>query len=121
MKRLVTGISASAFIAVSLMASGAMADGHLEKAIKARQAQMDLYAFNLGQLGAMAKGQADYDAKAASAAEANLLAVAKLDGTTMWPQGSDDEAMPGKTRALKKAWTTYPAVVENQKQLIEAR
>ncbi|MGI9373676.1 MAG: c-type cytochrome [Hyphomicrobiales bacterium] len=120
MKKLLTGLSAATFAAVTLLASGAMADGHLEKAIKARQAQMALYSFNLGQLGAIAKGQADYDAKVAAAAAANLLAVAKIDGAAMWPQGSDDEAMPGKTRALKKAWTTYPAVVENQKQLLEA-
>ena len=84
------------------MVSGiALADGHLDKAIKARKAQMTLYSFNLGVLGAMAKGEAEYNAEAAAGAANNLLAAAKLDGSQMWPQGSDSEAMAGKTRALR--------------------
>ena len=40
----------------------------VEAAIKARKAQMQLYAFNLGLLGDMAKGAVAYDASAAAAA-----------------------------------------------------
>ncbi len=53
----------SALLAGCVLTFGAtatMADGHLEKAVKARQAVMQLYAYNLGQLGAMAKGEAEY-------------------------------------------------------------
>ena len=120
MKKFISGVLGTAFVAVSLMSGTAMADGHLEKAIKARQAQMTLYSFNLGVLGAMAKGKADYDAKIASGAAANLLAAAKLDASQMWPKGTDSVAMPDMTRALPDIWTTYPKVAEKQKALVEA-
>ena len=65
-------------VLVSGMASvTALADGHLENAVKARQSVMKLYSFSLGQLGAMAKGEVEYDSAAASAAANNLKAVAK--------------------------------------------
>ena len=41
---------------------------------------MQLYAFNISHLGAMAKGEVDYDAAAASAAANNLAALAALNG-----------------------------------------
>ena len=103
------------------VAGTAIAGGHGgNPAVKARQAHMQLYAFNLGTLGAMAKGEAEYNAEAAAGAANNLLAAAKLDGSQMWPQGSDSEAMAGKTRALPDIWTTYPKVTDQQKALIEA-
>ena len=61
--------------AMAAFSSTAIANDPMEKAIKARKAQMQLYAWNLGQLGAMAKGAVPYDAAAASAAADNLLAV----------------------------------------------
>ena len=38
----------------------------------------------------------------------------------MWPEGSDAEALPGKTRALKKSWTTYPEVAKKQEEFVAA-
>ena len=110
----------SAVVAASLATGVALADGHLDKAVKARQAQMTLYSFNLGILGAMAKGDAEYDAKVAGGAADNLLAAARLDSSQMWPQGTDTKSMPGKTRALPEIWSTYPEVAEKQKALLEA-
>ena len=101
----------------------AYSGGHakLEKPIKARQAAMTLYSFNIGILAAMVKGEAEYDAKAAEAAAKDLLSAASLEnGAAMWPQGSDSEAFPGVTRAKKEIWTTYPAVVEKSKAMKEA-
>ncbi|WP_416896714.1 MAG: c-type cytochrome [Minwuia sp.] len=98
-------------------ASTALADKAAENAIKARKAQMQLYAFNLGSLGAMAKGDAPYEAEAASALAANMNALANLKTMTMWPQGSDSTAMPDMTRAKAEAWTTWPAIGEKQKDL----
>ena len=108
-------------VLVSGMASvTALADGHLENAVKARQSVMKLYSFSLGQLGAMAKGEVEYDSAAASAAANNLKAVANLDQSAMWPQGTDNASMPGKTRALPEIWSTYPDVVEKAKALVTA-
>ena len=92
----------------------ASADGHLEameKAVKARKGLFQVYAFNLGQLGAMAKGKVEFNAEAAQNAADNLLAAASMKGGAMWPQGSDNTGpMKGKTRALPEAWTTWPAI-----------
>lgn len=80
-------------------------DPDLARAIDARQAHMRLNAFNLGLLGAMAKGEVDYDAEAASAAAANLAALARMDESRYWVPGTDMETL-GKeqTEARANIW-----------------
>ncbi len=105
---------------VGLGSTGVSAADGLEKAVGARQSLMRIYAFNLGQLGAMAKGQMDYNADAAKAAADNLLAAASMKNGAMWPQGSDSAALAGKTRAKPEIWSTYPKVAEKGKALVMA-
>lgn len=86
----------------------AVADSHdnskeLMAATKARQAQMQLYTFNLATLGAIAKGEVEYSAEAASAAANNLAALAGLDQSNYWLPGSDNVSIEG-TRALPAIW-----------------
>jgi cytochrome c556 len=107
-------------LALALAGTAALADGHFEKEIKARKAVMQLRGFNLGQLGAMAKGKMAYDAETASVAAANLLATAKFDMSRMWPKGSDSTAMKGKTRAKVELWNDQPEVSAKAKALVEA-
>ena len=116
MKRL--SMIAAAF-AVAFTAGVADAGPH-DKAIKARKAQMVLYAFNISTLGAMAKGKVAYDAKAAQAAANNLAALSNLAAGAMWPPGSDSTAMPGKTAAKKEIWTTFPKIIEASKAMSKA-
>lgn len=78
-------------------------------AIKARQAQMQLYGFNLGTLGAMAQGNVPYDAAVASVAAKNLAALTHLDASLLWPAGSDIDSVEG-TRALPDLWANFPDV-----------
>lgn len=106
--------------AIAMLAGTSVAQSPMDGAVKARQAVMQLYAFNIGQLGAMAKGAMEYDAKVASAAANNLSAMAKIDQSAMWPQGSDNGALGDKTRALPEIWTTYPKVADAQKALVAA-
>lgn len=106
--------------AATIFAGMAAADGHLGKAVKARQSLMQIYAFNIGQLGAMAKGDVEFDAKVAAAAANNLMAAATMDQSAMWPQGSDSTAMKGTSNAKAEIWTTYPAVAEKGKALADA-
>ncbi|WP_420405586.1 c-type cytochrome [Nisaea sp.] len=108
---------AGAVLVATLAAGPVLADGHLEKAVEARNAQMSLYAWNLGMLGGMAKGAVEYDADKAKAAASNLAALTALSQQGMWPEGSDNFALEGKTRALPEIWTTYPAVSEKGKDL----
>jgi cytochrome c556 len=95
-------------LVVSTGATMLVADGHadertLKGAIKARQAHMSLYSHSLGILGAMAKGDVDYDAAAAQAAANDLAAVATLSQAGYWLPGTDSDSMEG-TRALPAIW-----------------
>lgn len=117
MKRTVTKIA----LAVTLACSGGMAlaaDKHPE--VKARQSLMQLYAHYLGQLGAMAKGTAEYDAEKASSAADALNALMNVSQQSMWSPGTDVEALPGQTTALPTIWTTWPAIAEKSKAAVDA-
>lgn len=103
-------------VALAMSAGAVFADGHLEGAVKARKGLMQLYGHNLGILGAMAKGEMEYNAETASAAAGNLMAYVQTNQGSLWPQGSDAGSMEG-TRALAKMWETFPAVLENSKAM----
>ena len=104
----------------AVAATGAYAqDDAAKAAIKARQAQMDLYAFNLGALGAMAKGAVAYDADAASKAAGNLAMLTKMDQSRMWPEGSDDMSADN-TRALPAMWENMGDVMAKGGDLAKA-
>lgn len=93
----------------SMTAGASFAEGHIQGAIKARQGQMQLYAHYLGILGGMARGNMDYNADAAQAAADSLLAVASINGASLWPQGSDMDSVEG-TRAKAAIWENFPDV-----------
>lgn len=113
-----------AFTAAALaLTSTATAESHVDPAIagaiKARQAQMQLYAHNMGVLGGMAQGKMDYDADAASAAASNLAALVQLNQSTYWPQGSDNASVEG-TRALPAIWEDMAGVMEKGGAMVDA-
>lgn len=110
----------SLVIAAFVGMSAASAEGEFDNAIKARKAVMSLYAWNLGQLGAMAKGKIAYDADAAKVAADNIKTLATMNNGSAWPQGSDSTALPGVTRAKAEAWSTYPESAEIHKTLVVA-
>ncbi len=103
-----------------LTATGFAAQDPLEKAIKARQGEMQLRAFNAGPLFGMAKGQVDYDAELASKLAGNLKLLLELDNGRAWAGGSHNEAYPGETTALPKIWDTYPEIAEYGKKYASA-
>ncbi|MEM7752819.1 MAG: cytochrome c [Pseudomonadota bacterium] len=89
-------------VAASSPAVSGSHDGN--PAVKARNAHMQLYGFNLGTLGAMAKGEVEYDADAASAAAANLAALATFNQSAYWVPGTSSDDLPGESRALPAIW-----------------
>ena len=113
----IAGLVAVLAVAVTGIAS---AEGKFDKVLKARQSWMQIYSFNLGNLGAMAKGKAPYDAAKASAFAENLLAAASMKNGAMWPAGSDNSVLGDKTRAKPEIWSTYPKVAEKGKALVAA-
>ena len=113
-------LTCSLILTVTVAAGAALAQGKFESEIKARKAIMTLYAWNLGQLAAMAKGEAEYNPEAAKTAAENIKILASMNNSAAWPQGSDSTALPGKTRAKIEAWTTYPESAEINKSLVKA-
>lgn len=110
-------------LGLGLAVPGFAADDANEKAIKARQGEMQLRSFNAGPLFGMAKGQVDYDAELAGKLAGNLKLMLDLDNGRAWAPGSHNEAYPGKTTALPKIWDTYPEIADygkNYKQAVTA-
>lgn len=110
MKKTITAAILGALLCA--VAAPAHADKAAEDKIKARQGYYQLVKNNAGQLFGMAKGEIVYDAKTASTAANNLKILSTLENGALWAGGTSKEEMPGKTRALKKIWDTYPAIGE---------
>ena len=91
-----------------------------EKAIEARQAVMKLQSWYAGPLFGMAKGDIDYDADMARSYAEHLSMMASVDGGAMWPQGTDNVAYAGKTRALPEGWTDWEEAGKKAQALSEA-
>ncbi|MGC1505800.1 MAG: cytochrome c [Sulfitobacter sp.] len=106
-------------VAVLASADGHISDKQIAAGIKARQSQMQLYAFNLGVLGAMAKEEAPYDAASASGAANNLMALASLSQAGYWVPGSDSDSVEG-SRALPAIWAADSKVGEKGKDFFDA-
>lgn len=114
-------LSLCLLIALSaLVAPTAKADDAKEDAIKARQGYYQVVRLNAGILVAMVKGEAPYDAAKAKAAADNLMIMTSLNKDAFWIPGTSKEELPGKTRALKKIWDSYPAIGEKAKAYKEA-
>ncbi|MCV0426636.1 MAG: cytochrome c [Roseibium sp.] len=113
-------LACSVILTAAVGTSAGFAQGKFESEIKARKAIMTLYAWNLGQLAAMAKGEAEYNPEAAKTAAENIKILASMNNGAAWPQRSDSTALPGLTRAKVEAWTTYPESAEINKSLAEA-
>ncbi|OZB14772.1 MAG: hypothetical protein B7X55_10720 [Rhodobacterales bacterium 34-62-10] len=110
-------------LGLAILAGAASGQDAAQKALadatKARQAQMQLYAFNLGLLGGMAKGEVPYDAAAATAAAGNLSSLAQLDQSRLWPEGSDEMGVDG-SKALAAVWENLPDVMAKGADLVTA-
>lgn len=95
-----------AAVILAVAAAPSFAGGHSDPAaaaLNARKAHMNLYAFNLGPLGNMARGNLDYDAEAAQAAADNLAALSSMSQQGYWLPGTDSESLEG-SRSLPAIW-----------------
>jgi len=92
-------------------------DKPFEAEIEARHSFMHVVQYNMGILGAMAKGKRDYDPTLASAIAKNIQAAALMSNDSMWPKGSDNgqHALAEETKALPAIWEKYDVFNEKQK------
>ncbi|MGR3616632.1 MAG: c-type cytochrome [Paracoccaceae bacterium] len=105
--------------AVTALATVAYADGHSNPAVGARKSVMALYGFNIGQLGAMAKGDVEYNADAAVAAANNIVLMTQVNQSAMWPAGTDSASYEG-SRALPAIWEDFGDVSAKGQALADA-
>ncbi len=119
MKKLLLTVLATAALSVTAVGTFAQDETPFANQIKARQSFMQLYRFNLMTLGAMARGDMEYDAERASGAANNLLAAAKMSNGPMWPAGSDSSAagLAGVTAAKADMWASMSTVGEKNQAL----
>ncbi|WP_298357466.1 cytochrome c [uncultured Litoreibacter sp.] len=110
----------STILAMSLaLATGtvAIAGGHGgNPAVKARNAHMGLYGYNLGILGDMAKGTTEYNADAAKTAATNLATLAAMDQSSYWPEGTAQGEVEG-SRAKAEIWTDGGGIMKHVVEL----
>ena len=97
---LLTGLTVAAITSTSVFAAGHSTGN---KAVDARIAHMNLYSFNLGQLGAMAKGSMDFNADLATALASDLAALSSMSQAAYWPEGTSSDDVEG-SRALAAGW-----------------
>lgn len=101
MKRFIAGLTLAV---IGFAGSVSAQDAPFAKEIEARQGIMVYRALNIGVLGAMAKGEAEYNAEAAQKAADALVASAKLDTSMLWPEGSSNAENPAST-VKPELWT----------------
>ena len=94
--------------AAVVLATGAFAqeeEDPFADAVEMRHGLMLQMATDVGKLGAMAKGEAAYDAAAASRAAANITAIASVLSMDQFPAGSEYQAA-ADSYALPAIWAT---------------
>ncbi|MDO6563595.1 cytochrome c [Amphritea sp. 1_MG-2023] len=90
--------------------------------IEARQGYFQMVKFNMGVLGAMAKGKRDYDADLAQAIANNLKNAGAMNNSLMWPKGSDMDAegLSDKTKAKAAIWQDGSEIGEKHQAFASA-
>lgn len=117
--RLVRAAALSACVVAALAAASAQADP-ADDAIKARRGFFTLLGAEIGPLGAMAKGEAPYDADKARRHAANLQALSGYRFGDLFVAGSSNADKPGATRAQPVIWTDAAGFGEKAEGLVAA-
>ena len=117
-RHVILGLGAMA-IATTAVFAGSHGASPEQKAVKARQAHMQLYSYNLGILGAMAKGEMPYSADAAAGAAGDLAAMSMLSQASYWLPGTNSTDIEG-SNALAAAWEMYPDIATKGQALATA-
>ncbi|MBQ2263347.1 MAG: cytochrome c [Loktanella sp.] len=89
-----------------------------QRALTARQAHMGLYGFYLTPLGQMAQETIPYDAQTAAAAAGNLAAMAAIDQSAFWVDGTDSSIETSRARA--EIWTDPDGYLQVKQGMAEA-
>ncbi len=78
-----------------------------EDAVRARLAYYTLVGTELGPLAAMVRNEAPYDAERAQRHADNLVLLGSYGRGHLYPEGSSNTDLPGKTRSLPEIWSNW--------------
>ena len=92
-----------ATLALAAVATVAVAQSNVPQEVKARHGIMQNYAFSLGTLGGMAKGEVEYDAELAQAAADRLVALSNIPQAGYWTEGTSSDEL-AESKALPAIW-----------------
>lgn len=109
-------------LSIAVIATGSFAASHAKvdnKTVAARHAQMNMISYHTGVLGAIAKGEAEFNAETVNAAATNLRDLAKLNGATLWLPGTEQGAVDG-SRAKTEIWSDPAGFAARFDQLASA-
>jgi len=113
----------AAGLSVAVVATASTAGSHaskdLEPPVAARHHQMQMVAYHIGVLGAVAKGDMEYSAAMVSAAASNLSALANMERATLWIEGTEQGASPG-SRAKAEIWSDADGFAKQFKAMADA-
>jgi cytochrome c556 len=102
-------------LSIAIVATAGFAANHTaspgDKAVAARQAQMQIVGYSTGILGDIAKGEMEFDAEMVNSAATNLNTLAKLNLASLWVPGTEQGAVEG-TRAKPEIWSDRAGFVE---------
>ena len=98
-------------LGLMILSGPTFAEDDISAAITARKSHMQLYQFNLGVLGDMARSKTEYDPEIAAVAAQNLFRLTQTNTSAYWPDDSDSESLPGQTRALPLVWNDFSELV----------
>lgn len=93
----------AAVIATPTLFQPALAQTAEESAVKARQGFYTAISIEMNTLAGMARGEVEYDEAAASAAAANLMALASYDAPKLFVEGTSTDEIE-TTNALPAIW-----------------
>lgn len=110
-------------LSAAIVATAGMADSHakegMEPAVAARHHQMQMVGYNIGILGAVAKGEMEFDAAMVSSAAKNLNALASMDRATLWIEGTEQGTAEG-SRAKAEIWSDPDGFAERFQAMADA-
>ena len=116
MRRIKT-LAAAALLATAVAASAEMEQEQAERAVETRQSVLHLMGWNMGPLGAMARGRMDFDAARVETNADRLLALANMMSDAFGP---DTRANTVTTEALDKIWEQPEAFAAKIQDTIDA-
>lgn len=115
----ILAIGATATVIATAGIAGSHASKDMEPPVAARHHQMQMVAYHIGVLGAVAKGEVDYDAAMVSAAASNLAALASMAPATLWVEGTEQGTATG-SRAKAEIWSDPEGFATRFKAMADA-